>query len=123
MQGETCGICGGDGRIANSFGNQTRCPACHGTGRPSEDGGFRDVTKTKPSHHNPGLNKKAEKPTQPTTFDGQALAKEVAESSVVSNETKTKLTQEIMAYEASHGGCTKTFMRKIRKQIRPPVNA
>ena len=50
MAGETCGICGGDGRIGNAFGLTTTCPGCHGSGkRSSETEGFRDVTKTKPA--------------------------------------------------------------------------
>ena len=57
---DPCMICGGDGRISNSFGGSTAtCPACHGTGRRGEDGGFRDVTKTKPEHHNPAAAKKS----------------------------------------------------------------
>jgi hypothetical protein len=34
-------------------------------------------------------------------------------------EEKEKLIPEIAAYEASHGHCTKTFAKKIRKQLRP----
>jgi len=120
MMAETCGICGGDGRIANSFGNTTTCPSCHGSGRRSDEGGLRDVTKTKASHHRP-TNKAAvvEKQQWPATFEGGQLAKEVQASGSVSNDTKTKLTREIIDYEASHGKCTQTFIKKIRKQVRP----
>lgn len=120
MMAETCGICGGDGRIANSFGNTTTCPSCHGSGRRSDEGGLRDVTKTKASHHRP-TNKAAvvEKQQWPATFEGAQLAKEVQASGSVSNDTKSKLTREIIDYEASHGKCTQTFIKKIRKQVRP----
>ena len=126
MAGETCGICGGDGRIANSFsGSDARCPGCHGTGRRAEDSVFHDVTKTKPSHHRQP-NKAgvvAEKPNWPTTFEGGQLANEVRDCPTVSNDTKAKLTREIMDHEATHGKCTQTFIKKIRKQVRPPVSS
>ena len=115
---ETCGICGGDGRIQNSFGNETTCPGCHGSGRKNEDGGLRDVTKTKPSHHRP-TNKAAvvEKQTWPTTFEGGRLAIEVRDSAL-SADTKSRLTREIIEYEQSHGKVTQTFTKKIRKQTK-----
>jgi hypothetical protein len=47
------------------------------------------------------------------------LAAEVQSSARVSSETKAKLTREIIDYEASHGSCTQTFIKKIRKQVRP----
>ena len=120
MAVEQCGICGGDGRIANSFGNTTTCPSCHGSGKRSDDGGMRDVTKTKPAHHRQ-TNKAAvaEKQSWPSTFEGGQLANEVKACAHVSNETKARLTTEIIEYEASHGTCTQTFIKKIRKQIRP----
>lgn len=116
----TCGICAGDGRISNSFGNETTCPGCHGSGRKSDEGGLRDVTKTKPSHYRP-TNKAvvAEKQRWPSTFEGGQLANEVKASATVSTETKARLTQEIIEYEFSHGKCTQTFIKKIRKQVRP----
>ncbi len=118
MANETCGICGGDGRIANSFGNTTTCPSCRGSGRRSDDGGLRDVTKTKPSHHRqPNKVEVAAKQTWPSTYEGGQLANEIKDSPV-SNETKAKLTVEIIEYEASHGQCTQTFIKKVRKQIR-----
>ena len=120
MVAELCGICGGDGRIANSFGNTTTCPSCHGSGKRSDDGGMRDVTKTKASHHRQS-NKApvVAKQVWPSTAEGSALANEVKACPSVSNETKARLTTEIIEYEASHGQCTETFKKKIRKQIRP----
>ncbi len=118
---DTCGICGGDGRIANSFsGSTASCPGCHGTGRKSdESGGFRDVTKTKPSHHRPANQPAADKKQPgPTTFAGVQLAKEV-DGAGLSADAKAKLTREIADHEASHGQCTQTFIKKVRKQIRP----
>ena len=119
----SCGICGGDGRIANSFGNTTTCPSCHGSGKRSDDGGLRDVTKTKPSHFRQ-TNKAAvvEKPNWPTTHEGNLLAGEVRDCKGLSNETKAKLTREIMDHEATHGTCTQTFIKKIRKQVRPAAS-
>ena len=121
MVGETCGVCGGDGRIANSFsGSDARCPACLGTGRRSADTGFHDVTKTKPSHHQqPNKAKVVEKQTWPSTFEGGQLATEVRDSPILSNDTKARLTREIIDHEGSHGKCTQTFVKKIRKHLRP----
>jgi hypothetical protein len=122
MSADSCGVCGGDGRLANSFGSEARCPACHGTGRRSEDTGFRDVTKTKASHHRPSNvgPAKAEKATWPSTFEGVQLADEIKACASLSNDTKTRLTREIIEYEGSHGKCTQTFAKKIRKQLRAP---
>src|SRR5580692_3201135 len=75
---ESCGICGGDRRIGNSFGLTTTCPACHGSGRRVVTTGFHDVTKTKPSHHRQSNKvEAAEKPQWPVTFEGGQLATEV----------------------------------------------
>jgi hypothetical protein len=122
VQPESCGICGGDGRIANSFsGSDARCPACHGTGRRSVDTGVRDVTKTKPSHHKPAVKPGTpEKQQGPSTFEGGQLANEVRDSAILSNDTKAKLTREIIDHEATHGKCTQTFIKKVKKQLRPP---
>jgi DnaJ-class molecular chaperone len=122
MAGESCGVCGGDGRIANSFsGSTATCPGCHGTGRRSEDTGLRDVTKTKPSHYRqPNKQRAAETPQGPSSFEGIQLAKEVQASSNISSATKTKLTLEIVEHEATHGKCTQTFIKKVRKQLRAP---
>jgi len=123
MTVEPCGICGGDGWIQNSFGGSAKtCPACHGSGRKAEDTGFRDVTKTKPSHYRSANQPAAapEKSNWPSTFEGEQLAKEVQAASAVSNDTKTKLIREIIEYEISHAKCTQTFIKKVRKQLRPP---
>jgi hypothetical protein len=117
---ESCGICGGDRRIGNSFGLTTTCPACHGSGRRVETTGFHDVTKTKPSHYR-GTNKVqvAEKATWPVTFEGGKLAEEVKSCASCSADTKGKLVREIIDHESSHGLVTQTFVKKVRKQIRP----
>jgi RecJ-like exonuclease len=122
MAGEACGICGGDGRITNSFGGSSKtCPGCHGTGRRStEPAGFRDVTKTKASHYRQANKVEVvEKQTWPATFEGGQLATEVKNSASCSAETKARLIREIIDYEGSHGTCTQTFLKKIRKQVRP----
>jgi hypothetical protein len=120
MIGESCGICGGDGRVSNTAGLTARCPACAGTGRKAEaSSGMRDVTKTKPSHHQP-TNKAAvvAKPQFPSTFEGVRLANEV-KASGLSDDAKNRLIREITEYEGAKGSCTKTFQQKIRKQFRP----
>jgi hypothetical protein len=117
---EACGTCGGDGRIGNSFGLTATCPSCHGNGRRAEDTGFHDVTKTKPSHHR--QSNKAEvavKAQWPVTGEGTKLAAEVKASTSCTAEAKARLIQEIIEYEDSHGQCTQTFLKKIRKQVRP----
>ena len=117
---DTCGTCGGDRRIANSFGSTTTCPSCHGSGRRSEDTGFHDVTKTKPSHHRQANRVEvAAKPQWPATFEGVQLATEVQASTICTSDVKIKLIREVIEYEASHGQCTQTFIKKVRKQIRP----
>ena len=84
-----------------------------------EDEGMRDVTKTKPSHHRPANQPNvAVKPDWPSTATGARLATEVRDSSC-SAQMKARLTTEIMEYEVSHGACTQTFIKKIRKQLRP----
>lgn len=122
--GETCGVCGGDRRIGNSFGLTTTCPSCHGSGRRAEATGFRDVTKTKPSHFGPSQATRAQaatKPQWPTTFEGGALATQVRDSAGCSADAKAKLIREIIDHEAVHGSCTQTFIKKVRKQVRPPA--
>jgi RecJ-like exonuclease len=117
---ETCRVCGGDGRIDNSFGSVAKCPSCHGTGKRAEDTGFHDVTKTKPSHHQ-ASNRAAvvEKQTWPTTAVGIQLAVEVRDAAGLSADAKARLTREIIEHEATHGLCTQTFSKKVRKQTRP----
>jgi hypothetical protein len=119
---ESCGVCGGDRRIGNSFGLTTTCPACHGSGRRVESTGFHDVTKTKPSHHLP-TNKAGVvvKPQWPVTVDGGILAVEVRDSKTCTPEARARLIREVIDYEATHGLCTQTFIKKVRKQIRAPA--
>ena len=99
----SCGTCGGDKRIANSFGLTATCPSCHGSGRRAENTGFHDVTKTKASHHGP-TNRVAVAPktTRPVTHEGGLLATEV-DASRCTAEVKARLIQEIIEYEDSHG--------------------
>lgn len=117
---DRCNICGGDGRISNSFGLIAKCPSCHGSGRRSDSAGIHDVTKTKASHHRQTNRAPvAEKKTWPETAAGEQLALEIRDTKGLSNETKAKLTREILDHEATHGQCTQTFLKKIRKQVRP----
>src|SRR5512133_2196439 len=119
MEGEACRMCGGDGRVGNAFGGSTaRCPSCHGTGRRAEATvGFHDVTKTKPSHYRPAPQVAAG-PKVPVTAQGTQLASEVSASPALSADAKTRLIAEIMNHESTHGLCTKTFLKKVRKQVR-----
>jgi hypothetical protein len=122
VEHEPCRICGGDGRISNSFGGSSAtCPACHGTGRRGEEESLvRDVTKTKSEHfRKPGSGQLAAKPTWPATAAGIQLATEVRDSPNCAEDIKAKLIREIIEYEGSHGHCTQTFTRKVRKQLRP----
>ena len=122
MESEVCRLCGGDGRIGNALGRSTAtCPGCHGSGRRADTSSrFRDVTKTKPSHYAPPPTPEVAKgPRGPTTPEGLQLAREVAESTVLAEDAKARLLVEIMNHESTHGRCTQTFMKKIRKQARP----
>jgi hypothetical protein len=119
---DTCRVCGGDRRIENSFGLTTTCPSCRGTGRRLEEAGFHDVTKTKASHHRQAnAAQVVAKPTWPATFEGGQLATEVRDSTSCTAEVKAKLIREIIEYEQSHGQCTQTFLKKVRRQVRPPA--
>ena len=105
------------GRISNAFGgSSTACPSCHGSGRRAENTGFRDVTKTKTSHHKPAVAANV-KQTWPTTAAGITVATEVRDSKL-GPEVKARLTQEIIDHEGTHGRCTDTFVKKVRKQLR-----
>lgn len=118
MEAEICGVCGGDGRINDG---EARCPSCRGTGRRAYDGGMRDVTKTKPSHYKPqgaAAVAAAAKAAGPTTGMGQLLAREIEACATISADTKAKLVREIADHEATHGKCTETFVKKVRKQLR-----
>jgi hypothetical protein len=123
MESETCRLCGGDGRIGNALGRSTAtCPGCHGSGRRADTSTrFRDVTKTKQSHYErpPSAPSAPAGPRGPVTSEGLQLAREVRESTVLNEETKTRLLGEIVNHESTHGRCTQTFMKKIRKQARP----
>ncbi|HEY2410195.1 MAG TPA: molecular chaperone DnaJ [Polyangiaceae bacterium] len=120
MVSESCGICGGDGRIGNSFGLTTTCPNCHGSGRRGDAAAlFRDVTKTKTQPRGPNKGVAPVKQTWPTTVDGGQLATEITNSASCSNDTKARLIREIIEHEGTHGLCTKTFLKKVRKQFRP----
>jgi hypothetical protein len=114
-----CGVCGGDGRLENAWGQVAKCPSCGGSGRRREDTGFHDVTKTKPAHHQ-GSNRApvVAKQVWPTTAAGDLLAKEIRDAKGLSDETKARLTREIIDHEATHGQVTKTFLKKVRKQLR-----
>ncbi len=118
-QTDSCGTCGGDGLIANAFGSHTKCPSCHGGGRRQEDTGFRDVTKTKASHHQSNRVAVVEKQTWPSTSAGAEIATQIKESSSLTADVKAKLTREIIEHEISHGLCTQTFLKKMRKHVRP----
>lgn len=115
-------MCGGDGRIGNALGGSSAtCPSCHGSGRRAEGSpGFHDVTKTKPSHYRPVAPAPAG-PKVPTTPEGVQLAREVGASPVLSEEAKGRLITEIVNHEGTHGRCTRTFLKKVRKQTRPPA--
>lgn len=94
------------------------CPACHGTGRRVEEPLIRDVTKTKASHYaNSAKAATPAKATWPSTFEGTTLATEV-NASALPAETKARLIREIIDYEGTHGKCTQTFTKKLRKQLR-----
>ncbi len=117
MDYDTCAICGGDGRVSNAFGGGSKtCPGCHGTGRRNEDALIRDVTKTKPSHYKSGKGSDS-KETTAMTYEGKQLSAEV-ERSAVQPTLKAKLQREIIEYEQTHGRCTQTFCKKVRKQLR-----
>jgi hypothetical protein len=121
MEIEPCSTCGGDGRVGNVFGgSSTTCPSCRGSGRRAESSGFRDVTKTKPSHFRPAaVVQQPSGPKTPVTPEGAQLAREVEASSILAADAKTRLVAEIVNHELTHGRCTKTFLKKIRKQTRP----
>jgi hypothetical protein len=121
MDGETCRLCGGDGRIGNALGRSSAtCPSCHGSGRRTDtSSGFHDVTKTKPSHYRAPAAEVPSGPRQPVTPEGIQLAAEVNASTVLATDAKVRLVAEIVNHESTHGRCTKTFLKKIRKQARP----
>src|SRR5437868_5719099 len=119
MDGALSRMCGGDGRVDNALGGSTAtCPSCHGSGRRADTSSrFRDVTKTKPSHFRSAEAPKG--PKGPTTAEGAQLSREVSESTVLPEDAKARLLVEIINHESTHGRCTQTFIKKIRKQARP----
>lgn len=120
MELESCRLCGGDGRIGNALGGSSAtCPSCHGSGRRAEgEPRFHDVTKTKASHHRPAPQAPAG-PKVPLTPEGVMLAGEVKASVALAEDAKARLIAEIVNHESTHGRCTKTFIKKLRKQARP----
>jgi hypothetical protein len=40
-------------------------------------------------------------------------------ASALPADAKTRLVAEIVNHEATHGRCTKTFLKKVRKQVKP----
>jgi hypothetical protein len=62
-----------------------------------------------------------EKQTWPSTPAGAQLATEIQNAPALSVDAKAKLTRDIIDHEMTHGQCTKTFLKKVRKQVRPPV--
>ncbi len=115
MEGDVCGLCGGDGRIGNALGrSETTCPSCHGSGRRAESSsGFHDVTKTKPSHYQrQSVAAAPEGPKGPTTSEGAQLASDVNASTVLAADAKARLVAEIINHESTHGRCTKTFIKR-----------
>src|SRR3954468_5707073 len=136
MDGETCRLCGGDGRIGNALGRSSAtCPSCHGSGRrrgtsagfhdvthttppPHPPAGFHDVPKPKPSHSRP-VAAPPSGPRGPATPEGVQLALDVNSSTILAADAKARLVAEIVNHESTHGRCTKTFLKKIRKQAKP----
>jgi len=112
-------MCGGDGRVGNALGRSTAtCPSCHGSGRRSDTSSlFRDVTKTKSSHYS-AADATPRGPRVPVTPEGTQLAAEVSACATLPEDAKTRLFAEIINHESTHGRCTKTFLKKIRKQTR-----
>ena len=64
-----------------------------------------------------GSDKKEAKSSLPATAVGMLLQSEI-QKSALQDDLKAKLIREIADYEDSHGKCTDTFCKKIRKQLR-----
>ncbi len=73
--------------------------------------------ETKASHFRPAAQAPSG-PRAPVTPEGAMLAAEV-NASALPADAKVRLVAEIMSHESSHGRCTKTFIKKVRKQTRP----
>ena len=75
------------------------------------------MTRTKPSHYEqPGRVVREAKPSWPTTPTGSQLAT-LVKNSGLGEDTKPRLIREIIEHEETHGTVTKTFMRKLQKQL------
>ncbi len=95
------------------------CPGCGGSGRRREyEDLIRNVTKPNTTRGAQAARAPAEKQTWPSTAGGKQLATEVQECTTCPEETRARLVREIIEYEGSHGTCTKTFTRKVRRQLR-----
>jgi len=118
--GDLCRTYGGDGRIGNSLGgSNAKCPSCHGSGRRAESSyGFHDVTKTMPEHHRPAASAAPAGPKVTISSEGIQVARDV-DASTLSADARARLIAEIVVHETEHGRCTKTFIKKVRKQVRP----
>jgi predicted secreted Zn-dependent protease len=53
------------------------------------------------------------------TAEGAQLAAEVNACATLGTDAKARLVAEIVNHESTHGRCTKTFIKKVRKQTRP----
>jgi predicted secreted Zn-dependent protease len=53
------------------------------------------------------------------TAEGAQLAAEVNACATLGADARTRLIAEIVNHESTHGRCTKTFIKKVRKQTRP----
>ena len=60
----------------------------------------------------------ATSPGVPVTPEGLLLAGEV-NACALSGDAKARLVAEILNEESTHGRCTRTFFKKVRKQTRP----
>lgn len=79
------------------------------------------MTKTKPSHYQTGAKATVAKTQWPITFEGGRLATEVRDSASCTTEVKARMIRDIIEHEDSHGNCTQTFLKKVRRQLRPSV--
>ena len=55
----------------------------------------------------------------PATSEGMQLTQEVNASTVLAPDAKARLVAEIVNHESAHARCTKTIIKKVRKQARP----
>ena len=51
----------------------------------------------------------------------QEVATQIKDNAGLTVEVKAKLTREIIEHEISHGLCTQTFLKKMRKHVRPAL--